>query len=245
MKTIDINCDLGEGLGANQLGRDAEIMPYITSANIACGFHAGDPGVMVQTVRLAKASGVKVGAHPGYPDREGFGRRDMTMLPAEVEAMLIYQIGALAGICRAEGVDLVHVKPHGALYNKAASDPDLAVTLAKSVREFSRELILVGLAGSYLITAGKELGLNVLSEGFADRVYEPDGSLRSRSLPGAMITDPNEVARHGAELAEKGVIARMGEHIVHWDIDTICIHGDEPNAVENAIALRTALSKND
>ncbi len=237
MKSIDINCDLGESSGINKSSRDAEIMPYITSANIACGFHAGDPGLMVQTVRLAKASGVKVGAHPGYPDRENFGRRDVTMLPEEIDAMLLYQIGALAGICRAEGVDLVHVKPHGALYNKAARDPDLAVTVAKSVREFSGELILVGLAGSCLVNAGKEMGLKVLSEGFADRVYEPDGSLRSRNLTGAMITDPQEVARHGLELAEKGVTARIGERMVHWDVDTICIHGDEPGAAENAKAL--------
>ena len=237
MKTIDINCDLGESFGVYKLGQDAEIMPYISSASIACGFHAGDPRVMVQTVRLAKKHGVAIGAHPGYPDLVGFGRRDMTMLPDEVEAMLLYQIGALAGICRAEGVDLVHVKPHGALYNKAAKDPDLAVTIAKSVREFSRELVLFGLAGSYLVEAGEELGLKVLAEGFADRVYEPDGSLRSRSLPGAMLTDPNEVAQHGTELVRNGITARVGEKEVHWDIQTICIHGDESGAVENAKAL--------
>jgi UPF0271 protein len=244
MKTIDINCDLGESFGVYKLGKDAEIMPYITSANIACGFHAGDPRVMTQTVRLAKEHGVAVGAHPGYPDLQGFGRRDMAMLPEEVEAMLLYQIGALAGICRVEGVELVHVKPHGALYNKAAKDPDLAVTIARSIRGFSRELILVGLAGSFLVEAGNEVGLNVLSEGFADRVYEPDGSLRSRRLPGAMFTDPKDVARHGAELAKNGITARVGEKVVNWVVQTICLHGDEPNSVENARALAAILQTN-
>lgn len=241
MKSIDINCDLGEVPGIDNLGKDAEIMGYITSANIACGFHAGGPNVMVQTVRLAKQHGVKVGAHPGYPDLAGFGRQEMNLSPDEVAAMLLYQIGALAAICKSEKVELIHVKPHGALYNKAARDPDLAVTVAKSVRDFSKDLTLVGLAGSCLVEAGEEVGLKVLSEGFADRVYEPDGSLRSRSLPGAMITDPQEVARQGLELAEKGVTARVGGKDLHWDIQTICIHGDELNAVENARALITIL----
>jgi len=243
MNIIDINCDLGESFGIYKLGQDAEIMPYISSANIACGFHAGDPRVMAQTIHLAKKHGVAVGAHPGYPDLVGFGRRDMAMLPDEIEAMLFYQIGALAGICKAEGVDLVHVKPHGALYNKAAKDPDLAVIIAKSVRGFSQGLVLVGLAGSYLVEAGMEVGLDVLSEGFADRVYEPDGSLRSRSLPGAMLTDPNEVARHGLELAKNGVTALIEGKTFHWEIQTICLHGDEPEAAKNAEALFHALQK--
>jgi UPF0271 protein len=241
MKTIDINCDLGESFGVYKLGQDAEIMPYISSANIACGFHAGDPRVMVQTARLAKKHGVAVGAHPGYPDLVGFGRRDMAMLPDEIEAMLLYQIGALAGICRAEGVDLVHVKPHGALYNKAAKDLPLAMIIAKTVKSFSKELVLVGLAGSRSIEAGEAVGLQVLSEGFADRVYERDGSLRSRKLPGAMITDPKEVAQHGLELAKNGVTALVEGRTVHWAIQTICLHGDEPKAVENARALMNIL----
>lgn len=241
MKTIDINCDLGESFGVYKLGRDAEIMPYISSANIACGFHAGDPRVMVQTVRLAKKNGVAVGAHPGYPDLVGFGRRDMAMLPEEVEAMLLYQIGALAGICKAEGVDLIHVKPHGALYNKAAQDLTLATVIAQTVHKFSEHLALVGLAGSRLIEAGVEAGLKVLSEGFADRTYEPDGSLRSRNLPGAMLTDPGEVARHGLELTKDGVTARVEGKNFHWEIQTICLHGDEPKAVENAKQLRQIL----
>ena len=244
MKTIDINCDLGESFGVYKLGHDAEIMPYISSANIACGFHAGDPRVMAQTVRLAKKHGVAVGAHPGYLDLMGFGRRDMAMLPDEIEAMLFYQIGALAGICKAEGVDLVHVKPHGALYNKATKELTLAKIIAQTVYKFDKQLILVGLAGSRLVEAGESAGLKVLSEGFADRVYEPDGSLRSRDLPGAMITDPNEVARHGLELAKNGVIALVEGKTYHWEIQTICLHGDEPNAIENAKALFQAFKHN-
>jgi UPF0271 protein len=237
MKTIDINCDLGESYGVYRLGRDAEIMPYISSANIACGFHAGDPQVMVQTVRLAQKYKVAAGAHPGYPDLVGFGRRDMALLPEEVEAMLLYQMGALAGICRAEGIDLVHVKPHGALYNKAAKDMALATVIARAVHKFSTQLVLIALAGSRLLEAGEKVGLKVLSEGFADRAYEPDGSLRERNLPGAMLGDPAEVSRHGLELVEKGVTAKVGAKVVHWEIQTLCLHGDEPNAVENAKSL--------
>lgn len=245
MKKIDINCDLGESFGIYKLGQDAEIMPYISSANVACGFHAGDPRVMAQTIRLAKKHGVAIGAHPGYPDLPGFGRRDMAMLPDEIEAMLLYQIGALAGICKAEGVDLVHVKPHGALYNKAAKELSLATIVAKSVKKFSKQLILVGLAGSRLVEAGESVGLKVLSEGFADRVYEPDGSLRSRNLPGAMITNPKEVAHHGLELARNGVTVLIEGKTFHWEIQTICLHGDEPNAIENARALFQTFKENE
>jgi 5-oxoprolinase (ATP-hydrolysing) subunit A len=199
---------------------------------------------MVQTIRLAKKHGVAVGAHPGYPDLVGFGRRDMAMLPDEVESMLLYQIGALAGICRAEGVDLIHVKPHGALYNKAAKDLSLATIIAKTVKSFSKDLELVGLAGSRSIEAGEAIGLKMLSEGFADRVYEPDGSLRSRKLPSAMITDPEEVANHGLELAKNGVTALVEGRTLHWIIQTLCLHGDEPTAVENARALQNILKPN-
>jgi len=244
MKTVDINCDLGESFGVYQVGHDDEIMPYLSSANIACGFHAGDPGVMKQTVRLAKKHGVAVGAHPGYPDLAGFGRREMAIPPDELEAILLYQIGALAGICKAEGVELIHVKPHGALYNKSAKDISLATMIARTVRSFSKDLVLVGLAGSRSIEAGETAGIQMRSEGFADRVYEPDGSLRSRTLPGAMLTDPEEVARHGLELARKGVTALVGGKTLHWDIQTICLHGDEPKAIDNARAIRAILEAN-
>ena len=244
METIDINCDLGESFGVYKLGTDDEIMPWITSVNIACGFHAGDPLVMVKTVRLAKKYGVAFGAHPGYPDLDGFGRRELAMLPDEVEAMLLYQIGALAGICKAEGVDLVHVKPHGALYNKAAKDLSLAFTIAKTVKCFSRDLVLLGLAGSRSIEAGEAVGIKVLSEGFADRVYEPDGSLRSRNSKDSMITDPEEVACHGLELAREGVTELVEGRTQHWVIQSICLHGDEPRAAENARALQRILKPN-
>jgi len=243
MKTIDINCDLGESFGVYKLGLDAEIMPYISSANVACGFHAGDPMIMVQTVRSAKKNRVAVGAHPGYSDLAGFGRRNMDMLPDEIEGMLLYQIGALAGICQAEGVELIHVKPHGALYNRAARDRSLAAVVARAVSRFSKELVLVGLAGSLLVEEGKAAGLKVIAEGFADRVYEKDGSLRSRSLPGAMLDTPDAVAQHGLELAKRGVTTQVNGDVIHWDIQTICVHGDEHNAVENVRKLNSTLIK--
>lgn len=234
---MDINCDLGEGFGVYALGRDAEIMPYIASANIACGLHAGDPTVMVRSVRLAKQHQVRIGAHPGYPDLQGFGRRDMDLTPEELEAIVLYQVGALAGICRAEKTELSHVKPHGALYNQAARDKQMATRLAVTIARFSRKLTLVGLAGSCLIEAGEAAGLQTLAEGFADRAYEPDGSLRSRKLPGALLATPQEVARQAEHLAKEGISINRDGKTVFVKIQTLCLHGDEPNAVENAKAL--------
>ena len=242
MTSIDLNCDLGEGFGVYSLGRDAEIMPFISSANIACGFHAGDPMIMMRTVRLAKQNGVKVGAHPGYPDLQGFGRRPMDLLPEEMEALLLYQLSALAGICHAEGVEMIHVKPHGALYNQAAKDRSLARVIAKTVARFQRNLILFGLAGSVLIEEGRAAGLEVAAEGFADRAYEPDGSLRSRRLPGAMLNNPAEVAQHAVTLEREGIRVQRDGTTQQIMIQTICLHGDEPNAVENARAVKIALN---
>lgn len=242
MTSIDINCDLGEGFGVYSLGRDAEIMPLISSANIACGFHASDPMVMMRTVRLAKQNGVKVGAHPGYPDLQGFGRRSMDLSPEEVEAMLLYQLGALAGVCHAEGVELIHVKPHGALYNQSAKDRSLAKVIAETIARFQRTLILFGLAGSVLIEEGQAAGLEVAAEGFADRVYEPDGSLRSRRLPEAILSNPDEVALQAVTLAREGIKFERDGKIQHIKIQTICLHGDEPNAVGNASAVKIALN---
>src|SRR6185436_15247186 len=176
--TIDLNCDMGENIG-----NDEEIMPYITSVNIACGFHAGDSKTMQATVRLAKRYGVNVGAHPSWLDVEGFGRREMALPSDEVEALILYQVGALAAIAKAEGVELVHVKPHGAIYNQAAKDRVLAMSIARAVKRFSGDLTLVGLAGSGLIEAGLEVGLRVANEGFPDRNYNPDGTLISRTKP--------------------------------------------------------------
>ena len=184
MITIDLNCDMGESFGAYTIGADAEVMPSISSANVACGYHGGDPAVMRRTVRLAREAGVAVGAHPGFQDLAGFGRREMSLAPQEIEDIVLYQIGALAAIAQSERVRLQHVKAHGALYNMAAKDRALADAIARAVAAFDRSLILFGLPGSELIRAGAACGLRVAAEGFADRAYEPDGSLTPRSLRG-------------------------------------------------------------
>lgn len=233
--TIDLNCDMGESFGRYTLGADAALMPLITSANIACGYHAGDPTVMQATLQLAAQHGVAAGAHPGWPDLQGFGRREMTCSPAEVEAIVLYQIGALAAFARAGGVELGHVKPHGALYNQAARDPALAAAVARAVQHFSRDLALVGLAGSHSLAAAAELGLRVAAEAFPDRAYLPDGSLMPRSQPGAVLDSPAEVAQNAVRLAREGIAAHP--------IDTLCLHGDSPRALENALAVRAALQE--
>jgi UPF0271 protein len=232
---IDINCDLGEAAG-----NDEAIMPYITSANIACGFHAGDASVMQATVRLAKQYGVNIGAHPGWHDLQDFGRREMNISTEEAEALVLYQIGALAGIAKAEGGALTHVKPHGALYNQAAKDRKLADAIARAVKSFSVDLILVGLAGSGLCAAGVEAGIKVAGEGFPDRAYNPDGTLMSRSKQGALIESPEEVALNALKLIKDG-ISFGGQKA---GVDTLCLHGDNIHAAENAKLLREVLTKN-
>ncbi|HXF84189.1 MAG TPA: 5-oxoprolinase subunit PxpA [Anaerolineales bacterium] len=232
---IDLNCDMGEGIG-----NDADIMPFITSANIACGFHAGDPLTMQATIRLARRYGVAIGAHPGWNDAEGFGRREMTVPPEEVEALILYQVGALAAIAKAEGVALHHVKPHGALYNQAAKDRELAYAIARAVKRVGGDLVLVGLAGSGLVEAGGGVGLRVANEGFPDRNYNPDGTLVSRTLPNAIIESPEEVAAHAVELARNGI--DFGGRRVR--VETLCLHGDHPRAAENAKKVHEALKKN-
>ncbi|MEP6894283.1 MAG: 5-oxoprolinase subunit PxpA [Chloroflexota bacterium] len=229
---IDLNCDMGENIG-----NDEEIMPYITSANIACGFHAGDAKTMQETVRLAKKYGVNVGAHPSWLDVEGFGRREMSLPPDEVEALILYQIGALSAIAKAEGMELIHVKPHGALYNQAAKDRALAMSIARAVKRFSGDLVLVGLAGSGLIEAGLEVGLKVMNEGFPDRNYNPDGTLVSRKESHAIIESPEEVVKHAVELIQNGIL--FGDKRVR--VDTLCLHGDHPRAAENAKLIRAML----
>ena len=224
---IDLNCDLGEGMD-----NDEAIMPHITSANIACGFHAGDEKTMRETLRLAKRFGVNAGAHPSWNDRENFGRKEMDASPEEAEKLVFKQIQILAEIAKQVGVTLTHVKPHGALYNQSAKDIQLASAISRAVKAHSVDLILVGLAGSRSLEAGREMGLRVAAEGFPDRGYNADGSLMSRLLPGALIESPEEVARHAIELVKTG---RM---------DTLCLHGDHPNAAENAKVLRGVLEKN-
>jgi UPF0271 protein len=234
---VDLNCDMGESFGRYTLGSDEAIMPLITSANIACGFHAGDPVVMQRTVGLAMKHGVGIGAHPGYPDLQGFGRRNMDLSPDEVEALVLYQISALAGFARAVGAELVHVKPHGALYNQAANDRVLAGTVARAASRFSKDLILVGLAGSALIEAGVESGLQVANEGFPDRAYNLDGTLMSRKQPGAVLESPGEAAANAVRLAKEGIM--FGGLPVR--VDTLCIHGDNANALAVVKAVREAL----
>ena len=202
---IDLNCDMGESFGPWSMGADEQVMPHITSANIACGAHAGDPVVMRRTVRLAQASGVAVGAHPGFADLQGFGRREMSVDPAELEASLIAQVGALSAIARAEGAALQHVKPHGALYNLAAIDSPIAAAVARAVRDFDRRLVLFGLAGSHLLTAGREAGLRTASEVFADRAYQRDGKLLPRDEPGAVLTNPGEVVERAVRMAKEEI----------------------------------------
>ena len=233
---IDLNCDMGENIG-----NDEDIMPFITSANIACGFHAGDEMSMQTTVRLAKQHGVAVGAHPSWKDIEGFGRREMSLPIDQVEALVLYQLGALYAIAKAEGVELHHVKPHGALYNQAAKDKFLATAIARAVKRFSVDLILVGLAGSSLIEAGVEAGLRVANEGFPDRNYNSDGTLVSRKQANAIIESPEEVATHAVRLAQNG-IDFSGRRV---QMDTLCLHGDNIHAVQNAKLIREALEKNE
>jgi UPF0271 protein len=240
--SIDINCDMGESFGPWPMGTDALVLPFITSANIACGAHAGDPSVMRRTVRLAREHGVSVGAHPGFPDLQGFGRREMRIPPSEVEDSVLAQIGALDAIARAEGVRLRHVKAHGALYNMAARDRSLADAVARAIRAFDPSLIMLGLPGSALIDAGEAAGLTVAREGFADRSYEPDGSLTPRSREGAVLHAAEVVAERAVRLVAEGRAVTSGKTTIALRVDTICVHGDTPGAATLASRVRQALA---
>jgi UPF0271 protein len=238
---INLNADLGESFGAWTMGDDAALLEVVGAANIACGFHAGDPLVMRTTVRLALARGVEIGAHPSYPDLQGFGRRPICMEPAELEAALIYQIGALAGMASAEGGRLCHIKPHGALSNQACVDAVLADTVARAVAAFDRGLILLAPACSELAVAGVRAGLAVAQEVFADRAYAEDGHLVPRSEPGAVLAEPAAcVVQVLAMLEASGIVTTSGAKLP-TPIHSICVHGDSPHAVATARALRAAL----
>lgn len=240
-RTIDLNADVGESYGAWTMGDDPALLPLVTSANVACGAHAGDPLVMARTVALARRLGVAVGAHPGYPDRDGFGRRDLPMTAEELRASLLAQLGALDAIARAAGVSLRHVKPHGALYNRAAREPEIAEIVAACVLTVDPRLVLVGLAGSALVAAGRAAGLAVAAEAFADRAYEADGSLRSRHAPGAVHHDPAVAAEQARAIV---LDRRVRTHDGAWlplEADTLCIHGDSPGAATLASAVRAML----
>ncbi len=242
MTRIDLNCDLGESFGPWQMGDDQSLMASITSANVACGFHAGDPGSMRETVALARTHGVAVGAHPGYPDLVGFGRREMQASPREVEDFVLYQVAALAGIASTHGVRLQHVKPHGALYNQACRDRALADAIARAVVAFDPALILFGLPGSELLRAGEAAGLRVAAEVFADRAYEADGSLASRRKPGSVIHDRAAVVARAIRMVQRGEVDALDGSTVRLQADTICVHGDTPGAAMLARDLREGLT---
>ena len=240
-KTIDLNCDMGESFGAWTMGEDAAVLAHVSSANIACGFHAGDPDTMRRTVQLAASAGVAIGAHVSLPDLQGFGRREMRVSADEVQAMTLYQIGALAAFARAAGTRLSHVKPHGALYNMAARDAALADAIAHAVHAFDATLILVGLADSELPRAGERTGLAVAHEAFADRRYENDGSLTPRREPDAVIDDIDAAVAQAVSIATRGSVTARSGNPLSLHADTICVHGDRPNAATFAQRLREAL----
>ena len=240
---IDLNCDMGESFGRYTIGDDAALLDIVTSANVACGFHAGDPEVMARTVACAVENGVAIGAHPGYPDLQGFGRRDLAMTAEALKAGLIYQIGALSAFARAAGTALTHVKPHGALYNAAARDASIAETIAEAVHALDAALIVVTQPHTPLAEAARNMGLQVALEGFADRAYQPDGTLRPRSLPGAVLHRPNAIAERAVRMVkDRQVEAYTGEEIP-LEIDTICVHGDTPGAEAIARAVGDALER--
>ncbi len=243
---IDLNCDMGESFGDYCLGCDNDVISHITSANLACGFHASDPLVMDQTVRLCAEHGVAVGAHPGYPDLRGFGRRNLESTPEEVRTDVLYQVGALAGIAKAQGVPLRHVKPHGALYNTAAAHPATAQAIAQAVAAFDPSLILVTLAGpageTFRSVAG-QMGLAVASEVFADRAYTAEGRLVPRGTQGAVLHDPEVVAARCVRMALEGLVESSDGRLVALKADTICVHGDTPSAVELVKAVSQALAQ--
>lgn len=243
MVTIDLNCDLGESFGAYTIGNDEAILPYVTSANIACGFHAGDPSVMQRTVELALRENVAIGAHPGLPDLSGFGRRNMAISAREAFDITLYQIGALSAFCQALGVPLHHVKPHGALYNMAAVNTKLAEGIAEAVYTIGKEVILYGLAGSALVAAGKRLGLSTANEVFADRTYEKDGTLTPRTIKGSVIHDTQQAINQVITMIKEGKVhTRQGEQI-KIEADTVCIHGDGPNAIVFAKSIHHQLKE--
>ena len=231
MYTVDLNSDLGESFGAYTRGMDEGVIPLVSSANVACGFHAGDPSVMSHTVALCKANGVSVGAHPGFPDLQGFGRRNMNMSPADVKAMMIYQVGALDAFCKSQDVPLRHVKPHGALYNMAAKDEALARAICEAVYEYDKKLILMGLSGSKMLTEAEKLGLPYAAEVFADRAYEDDGSLVARGKPGAMITDEDEAVERLVGMIKDKRVKSVNGNWIELCPHSVCVHGDSQKAL--------------
>ena len=242
MYRVDLNSDLGESFGRYTLGNDDKIIPLITSANVACGYHASDPVVMDQTLKMAKEAGIRVGAHPGFPDLMGFGRRNMNVSQKEAKAYVLYQLGALDAFCRVHGMKMQHVKPHGALYNMAAKDYDLSVAICEAIKEFDDSLIVMALSGGELARAAKDMGLRVALEVFADRAYEGGGTLVGRTKEGARITDENEaIARVIRMIKEQKVTAITGKDIP-IKADSICVHGDGAKALAFVEKIRQTLT---
>jgi UPF0271 protein len=240
---VDLNSDLGESFGSYMLGMDEQVIKHVTSANIACGWHAGDPLVMDRTVKAAIREGTAIGAHPGFPDLLGFGRRNLSAAPEEVKAYVQYQLGALMAFAKANGAALQHVKAHGALYNMAAKDFKLALAIAKAIYEVDSDLILIGLANSEIINAGREVGLKTASEVFADRAYNPDGTLVSRSLPEAVVHDADLAISRVIRMIKEGKVQAVDGRDIAITADTICVHGDNPKAVEFAKRIRKTLEE--
>lgn len=245
--SIDLNCDMGESYGHYKLGLDEEVIKYITSANIACGWHAGDPMVMDKTVKMASEHHVGIGAHPGYPDRLGFGRRNMNCTPDEIKNYVIYQIGALQAFCNVHKTTLRHVKPHGNLYLTAVEDASVARPIAEAIMSVNPNLVYVALAGKkgeLMTQIGKEVGLRVVYEAFPDRAYRADGTLVSRREPGAVIKDPNEVSERALKMAKEGKVIAIDGTEITLHAQTLCVHGDTPGAVNLVKSIREKLNAN-
>lgn len=244
MLSVDLNCDMGESFGPWRMGNDAELMKHVSSVNIACGFHAGDATTMRKTVELAIENGIAIGAHPGYPDLQGFGRRNMSMSPVEIYDIVLYQVSALKGICEGFNTRLNHVKPHGALYNQAAKDRSMSRAIADAVVRADASLVLYGLSGSLMITEAAAAGLKTASEAFTDRTYQPDGTLTPRTEPNALISDVKTAAAQALQMVTTGNVTATDGSTISIKADTICIHGDGENALEFASAISVLLREN-
>lgn len=241
MPAVDLNADLGESFGSYRLGQDPVLIPLLNSAHIACGFHAGDPRVMDETVRLCRDAGVQIGAHPGFPDLAGFGRRVMEVSGREAETDVVYQLGALEAFCRRNGAELRHVKAHGALYNQAVRNAELAKGIAAGIASFRPDLLIVCQSGTEVERAAIEAGLTVAYEGFVDRAYNADGTLASRKLEGALLHDPRRAVDQALRMVAEGTVVAMDGTVVELRVDTLCVHGDNPDAVDFVKGLRREL----
>ena len=242
MYCVDLNCDLGESFGAYKIGKDEQIIPLISSANVACGAHAGDPDVMAKTAELCKNNGISMGAHPGFFDLMGFGRRNLAVSPSEAKNLMIYQVGALDAFAKSMGIKLCHVKPHGALYNMAAKDKALAKAIAEGIYAYDKSLVLLGLSGSEMLNAAKEIGLPCAAEVFADRAYEDDGSLVARSKPGAMIKDEDEAVSRVIRMIKEHKVTSISGKDIDIEPASVCVHGDSEKALLFVKKIRSALA---